>query len=50
MKILYNSPLVEVSQIASQSIVCASGSNEDFGLKNGSYDLAAPNDPFSFKF
>lgn len=42
MKSHYNAPVVEVSGILSGSLLCASGDNEDFGHKNGTYDILEP--------
>lgn len=42
MKIYYSTPLAEISETESEHVLCASGSNEDFGNKAGSYDLLEP--------
>lgn len=42
MKSTYTTPLTEVSVLAFENILCASGGNEDFGHKNGTYDLLGP--------
>ena len=44
MKSYYLNPSAEVTEINSESILCASGSNEDFGKKPGYYDSHEPYD------
>ena len=44
MKSYYLNPSAEVTEINSEKVLCASGSNEDFGRKPGSYDFLEPFD------
>lgn len=44
MKSYYLNPDAEVAEINSENVLCASGSNEDFGRKPGSFDLLEPFD------
>jgi len=50
MRIRYQSPLADISALQSEGIVCASGGNEDFGHKPGTYDLLDPSNSNTFSF
>lgn len=50
MKSIYQSPLIGISEIKAESVLCASGDNENFGFKNGSFDLLNPANAFPQKF
>lgn len=42
MKVYYSTPLAEISELRSENVLCASGGNEDFNQKPGSYDFLKP--------
>ena len=46
MKIQYLAPFTECVSIEAQSLFAASGNNEDFGTKPGTYDFLKPDDIF----
>lgn len=43
MILKYSTPLSEISELHTENIICASGGNEDFGQKWGTYDLLGSN-------
>lgn len=46
MKTQYTSPFTECVSSEAQSFFAASGNNEDFGTKPGTYDFLKPDDFF----
>lgn len=46
MKIVYQAPLMDMERLNAENIICASGGNEDFGQKPGSYDFLKPFENF----
>ncbi|MBO4571377.1 MAG: hypothetical protein J5699_05585 [Bacteroidales bacterium] len=50
MKAQYIVPVTECVSTEAQSIFAASGNNEDFGSKPGTYDLLKPGGLFQEKF
>ena len=49
MKTKYFTPLTECVSTETHSVFAASGNNEDFGTKPGTYDIAKPDDFFNLK-
>ena len=50
MKTQYFTPITECVSTEAQSLFAASGNNEDFGTKPGTYDLLKPGGFFQDKF
>ena len=50
MKTKYKAPITECVSTEAQSLFAASGNNEDFGSKPGTYDILKPGDLFQKKF
>ena len=49
MKTKYITPFAECVSTETRSVFAASGNNEDFGTKPGTYDLSRPADFFNLK-
>ena len=42
----YITPGTEIQEVKTSSVLAVSGDNEDFGHKDGVYDILKPSDPF----
>lgn len=42
----YITPGTEIQEVKTSSMLAVSGDNEDFGHKDGTYDILKPSDPF----